>query len=119
MKNKFIKEHNIEENKVTILDQQLKEQQARIILERHIAEDSESSRAKLQKEFDILLDKQRFANNENSLLITQIRNLEKECADYKSKLNILNTSIEKEKTEIQTLKKEVSRMDVLNESLKR
>ncbi|XP_011501549.1 PREDICTED: coiled-coil domain-containing protein 186, partial [Ceratosolen solmsi marchali] len=117
IKNLLIKAQHFEENKVTILDQQLKEQQARLILERHIAEDSESSRVKLQKEFDLLLDRQRFSDNENSLLITQIRNLEKECIDYKSKCNILNTSFQKANTEIQTLKNEVAQMEIINKCI--
>ncbi|XP_001605041.2 coiled-coil domain-containing protein 186 [Nasonia vitripennis] len=106
-----------DENKVTILDQQLKEQQARLIMERHVIEDAENTRIKLQKEYDILLDRQRIADKENHLLISQIHSLQREFTECKTEVNFLRASLEREKEKVQTLESQLSQMETLNKHL--
>ncbi|OXU19406.1 hypothetical protein TSAR_004072 [Trichomalopsis sarcophagae] len=106
-----------DENKVTILDQQLKEQQARLIMERHVIEDAENTRIKLQKEYDILLDRQRIADKENHLLISQIHSLQREFTECKTEANFLRASLEREKEKVQTLESQLSQMETLNKHL--
>lgn len=106
-----------DENKVTILDQQLKEQQARLIMERHVIEDAENTRIKLQKEYDLLLDRQRITDKENHLLISQIHSLQREFTDSKTEANFLRASLERENEKVQTLESQLSQMETLNKHL--
>lgn len=106
-----------DEDKVTILDQQLKEQQARLIMERHVIEDAENTRIKLQKEYDSLLDRQRIVDKENHLLISQLQSLQKGFTDSKTEANLLKASLEREKEKVQNLESRLSQMETLNKHL--
>ncbi|XP_044581320.1 coiled-coil domain-containing protein 186 isoform X2 [Cotesia glomerata] len=65
-----------EENKAVTLDHQLKEQHARLILERHVVEDKEAERLQLLKEIETLNHRQQVLIEENSALTLRNNDLD-------------------------------------------
>lgn len=65
-----------EENKAVTLDHQLKEQHARLILERHVVEDKEAERLQLLKEIETLNHRQQVLIEENNALTLRINDLD-------------------------------------------
>ncbi|KAG8033913.1 hypothetical protein G9C98_008394, partial [Cotesia typhae] len=65
-----------EENKAVTLDHQLKEQHARLILERHVVEDKEAERLQLLKEIETLNHRQQVLIEENNALTLRINELD-------------------------------------------
>lgn len=102
-----------EENKAVTLDQQLKEQQARLILERHVTEDKEISRLQLQKEVDVLKNRQQVLIEENNLLSMKIQNFEQDRLRYENDLSSLKSTSDQRQEEIIKLIEKVSELDVL------
>lgn len=80
-----------EENKAVTLDHKLKEQQARLILERHVTEDKEMLRVQLQKEVETLKHSQEVLIEENTSLSLKVEDLEKLTSTLESTLNELKT----------------------------
>ncbi|XP_046750137.1 coiled-coil domain-containing protein 186 isoform X2 [Diprion similis] len=107
-----------EENKVVTLDQQLKEQQARLILERHVTEDKEMSRLQLQKEVETLKQRQLVLIEENNTLSLKVQNLEKERLNYENNLSNLKVIADERQKEIVDLVGKVSQFETLKLQLK-
>lgn len=106
-----------EENKAVTLDQQLKEQQARLILERHVTEDKELLRIQLQKEVDTLKHRQQVLIEENNTLSLKIQDIEKDRVSYESNLNNLKIIIDQRQKEIAELLSKVSELETLRTQL--
>ncbi|XP_076758547.1 coiled-coil domain-containing protein 186 [Xylocopa sonorina] len=106
-----------EENKAVTLDQQLKEQQARLILERHVTEDKEMLRLQLQKEVDTLKHRQQVLIEENNTLSLKIQDVEKNRLNYESKLNNLKIIADQRQKEIVELLSKVSELETLKVQL--
>ncbi|XP_015602940.1 coiled-coil domain-containing protein 186 isoform X2 [Cephus cinctus] len=102
-----------EENKAVTLDQQLKEQQARLILERHVTEDKEMSRMQLQKEVDLLKQRQQVLIEENNTLSLKVQELEKNRLSYESNLSNLKIIADQRQKEIVDLVGKVSQLETL------
>lgn len=106
-----------EENKAVTLDQQLKEQQARLILERHVTEDKEMLRIQLQKEVDTLKHRQQVLIEENNTLSLKIQDVEKNRLNYESNLNNLKIITDQRQKEITELLSKVSELESLKTQL--
>lgn len=106
-----------EENKAVTLDQQLKEQQARLILERHVTEDKEMLRVQLQKEVDTLKHRQQVLIEENNTLSLKIQDVEKNRLNYESNLNNLKIITDQRQKEITELRSKVSELESLKTQL--
>lgn len=106
-----------EENKAVTLDQQLKEQQARLILERHVTEDKEMLRVQLQKEVDTLKHRQQVLIEENNTLSLKIQDVEKNRLNYESNLNNLKIITDQRQKEITELLSKVSELESLKTQL--
>lgn len=104
-----------EENKAVTLDQQLKEQQAKLILERHVTEDKEILRIQLQKEVETLKNRQDTLINENNDLLVKIGDLEKNQIPYEKNLNYFKTLAENNAKEINYLNSQVVELKILQE----
>ncbi|KAK1135444.1 hypothetical protein K0M31_000039 [Melipona bicolor] len=102
-----------EENKAVTLDQQLKEQQARLILERHVTEDKEMLRVQLQKEVDTLKHRQQVLIEENNTLSLKIQDAEKCRLNYESNLSNLKIIVDQRQKEITELLSKVSELETL------
>lgn len=107
-----------EENKAVTLDHQLKEQQARLILERHVTEDKELSRIQLQKEVETLKQRQHALIEENNTLSLKVQNLEKERLNYDNNLSNLKVIADQRQKEIVDLLGKVSQLETLKLQLK-
>ena len=106
-----------EENKAVTLDQQLKEQQARLILERHVTEDKEMLRVQLQKEVETLTHRQQVLIEENNTLSLKIQDTEKNRLNYESSLSNLKTIADQRQKEIAELLGKVSELETLKVQL--
>lgn len=106
-----------EENKAITLDQQLKEQQARLILERYVTEDKEMLCLQLQKEVETLLNRQQLLIEENNALTIKIQNYEIRQQEYEDTLNNLKILAEQRQTEIIDLSQKISQIEVLKSQL--
>lgn len=106
-----------EENKAVALDQQLKEQQVQLILERHVTEDKEMSRLQLQKEVELLKQRQQVLIEENNTLSLKIQDAEKNRLNYESNLSNLQIIAEQRQKEIVDLLGEVSELETLKAQL--
>ncbi|XP_046816535.1 coiled-coil domain-containing protein 186 isoform X2 [Vespa crabro] len=106
-----------EENKAITLDQQLKEQQARLILERYVTEDKEMLCLQLQKEVETLLHRQQVLIEENNILGIKIQDYEKRQQEYEDTFNNLKVLADQRQTEIIDLLQRVSQIEVLKSQL--
>ncbi|XP_066582391.1 coiled-coil domain-containing protein 186-like isoform X2 [Prorops nasuta] len=102
-----------EENKAVTLDQQLKEQQAQLILERHIIEDKEMLRLQLQKEVDILKQRQTVLIEENNTLSLKIQDSEKNRLNIENNYSNLKVIADQRQKEIAELQNKVSELEML------
>lgn len=106
-----------EENKAVTLDQQLKEQQARLILERHVTLDKEMLRLQLQKEVDTLKHRQQVLVEENNTLSLKVQDSEKNRLNFESNLSNLKTLADQRQKEIVELVSKVSELETLKMQL--
>lgn len=106
-----------EENKAVTLDQRLKEQQARLILERHVTEDKEMLRLQLQKEVETLKSRQQVLIEENNTLSLKIQDAEKNRLNYESNLSNLKIIADQRQKEIVELLNKVSELETLKVQL--
>ncbi|XP_043290004.1 coiled-coil domain-containing protein 186-like isoform X2 [Venturia canescens] len=102
-----------EENKAVTLDHQLKEQQARLILERHVTEDKEILRLQLQKEVDQLKNRQLALIEENNTLSLKIQDLEKTRLSYENKISEFKNMADQRQKEIVDLSAKVSHLETM------
>ncbi|XP_012288999.1 coiled-coil domain-containing protein 186 [Orussus abietinus] len=107
-----------EENKAVTLDQQLKEQQARLIMERHVTEDKEILRLQLQKEVEVLKQRQQTLIEENNGLSLKIQDLERNRLSYESNLSNLKILADSRQKEIVDLVGKVSQLETVKLQLK-
>ncbi|XP_076295638.1 coiled-coil domain-containing protein 186 isoform X2 [Lasioglossum baleicum] len=106
-----------EENKAVTLDQQLKEQQARLILERHVTEDKEMSRLQLQKEVETLKHRQQVLIEENNTFSLKIQDAEKNRLNYESNLSNLKIIADQRQKEVIELNGKVSELETMKVQL--
>nr|XP_034178904.1 coiled-coil domain-containing protein 186 isoform X1 [Osmia lignaria] len=106
-----------EENKAVTLDQRLKEQQARLILERHVTEDKEMLRLQLQKEVETLKSRQQVLIEENNTLSLKIQDAEKNRLNYESNLSNVKIIADQRQKEIVELLNKVSELETLKVQL--
>ncbi|XP_044018061.1 coiled-coil domain-containing protein 186 isoform X2 [Aphidius gifuensis] len=111
--NSIIEFQKSEENKAVTLDEQLKEQQARLILERHVTEDKENLRIALEKQVDVLNNRQQLLIEENNNLIIKINDYEKNHSTYESNYDNLKQLADKRLKEINDLMTKVSQIETL------
>lgn len=102
-----------EENKAVTLDQQLKEHQARLILERHVTEDKETLRLQLQKELEILKSKQQNLIEENNRLSLNVQESEKARLNNENNLSNLKIVANQRQEQITELLNKVSQLEAL------
>ncbi|XP_021938750.1 coiled-coil domain-containing protein 186-like isoform X2 [Zootermopsis nevadensis] len=102
-----------QENRAHTLDQQLKEQQAKLILERHEREDKEEMHRQLQHEVDNLKRKHQLIIDENNLLSIKVQNLEKERLEYEQNLSKLKRSSVQQRQDVVDLQARLSEMESL------
>lgn len=100
-----------EENKAVTLDQQLKEHQARLILERHVTEDKETLRLQLQKELETVKSKQQSLTEENKSLNWKIQESEKARLNNEDSLTELKLIINQRQEQIAELLEKVSQLE--------
>lgn len=109
----FRKFQQSEENKAVTLDQQLKEHQARLILERHVTEDKETLRLQLQKELETLKSKQQNLIEENKRLNLKIQESEKVRLNNENDLSDLRIVADQRQQQITELSNKVSQLETL------
>ncbi|XP_011871078.1 PREDICTED: coiled-coil domain-containing protein 186-like isoform X2 [Vollenhovia emeryi] len=109
----FRKFQQSEENKAVTLDQQLKEHQARLILERHVTEDKETLRLQLQKELEALKSKQQNLIEENKKLSLTVQESEKVRLDNENDLSDLRFVADQRQQRITELLNKVSEFETL------
>jgi len=109
----FRKFQQSEENKAVTLDQQLKEHQARLILERHVTEDKETLRLQLQKELETLKSRQQSLIEENKSLNLKVQQSEKVRLNNEDNLNELKMIVNQRQEEIAELLNKVSQLETL------
>jgi len=109
----FRKFQQSEENKAVTLDQQLKEHQARLILERHVTEDKETLRLQLQKELETLKSKQQNLVEENKKLSLKVQEFEKVRLNNENDLSDLKIVADQRQQQITELLNKVSQLEAL------
>lgn len=109
----FRKFQQSEENKAVTLDQQLKEHQARLILERHVTEDKETLRLQLQKELEALKSKQQNLIEENKKLNLKVQESEKVRLNNENDLSDLKLVADQRQQQITELLNKVSQLETL------
>lgn len=109
----FRKFQQSEENKAVTLDQQLKEHQARLILERHVTEDKETLRLQLQKELEVLKSRQQDLIEENKKLNLKTQDSEKIQLSYENNLSDLKNVVKQRQEQITKLLNKVSHLEAL------
>ncbi|XP_014478393.1 PREDICTED: coiled-coil domain-containing protein 186 isoform X2 [Dinoponera quadriceps] len=109
----FRKFQQSEENKAVTLDQQLKEHQARLILERHVTEDKETLRLQLQKKLEVLKSRQQDLIEENKRLNIKVQESEKVQLNYENSLSDLKIVMKQRKEQITDLSNKVSHLETL------
>ncbi|XP_012054311.1 PREDICTED: coiled-coil domain-containing protein 186 [Atta cephalotes] len=109
----FRKFQQSEENKAVTLDQQLKEHQARLILERHVTEDKETLRLQLQKELETLKSKQQNLIEENKKLSLKIQESEKVRLNNENDLSDLRIVADQRQLQLTELLDKVSQLETL------
>lgn len=109
----FRKFQQSEENKAVTLDHQLKEHQARLILERHVTEDKETLRLQLQKELEALKYKQQSLIEENKKLSLKLQESEKVQLNNKNDLSDLRIVADQRQQQIIELLNKVSQLETL------
>lgn len=109
----FRKFQQSEENKAVTLDQQLKEHQARLILERHVTEDKETLRLQLQKELESLKSKQQNLIEENKTLSLKVQESEKTRLINENELSDLRIVADQRQQQITELLEKVSQLETL------
>lgn len=115
----FRKFQQSEENKAVTLDQQLKEHQARLILERHVTEDKETLRLQLQKELDVLKSRQQDLIEENKRLNLRVQESEKVQLGYENNLSDLKNVAKQRQEQITELLDKVADLEALKLQLQR
>lgn len=106
-----------EENKAVSLDQQLREQHAKLILERHGRADTEVTLKQLQLEVDSLKAKQQALISENNQLSLKVQTLEKERLDGDQRLSRLKLESDKHHQEVADLREKLLGMESLRAQL--
>jgi chromosome segregation ATPase len=106
-----------QENNAHTLDQQLKEQQAQLIMEQHEREDKEETHRQLQQEVDNLKRKHQLIIDENNLLSIKIQNLEKERLEYEQNLSKLKRLSDQRWHDVVGLQAQLAEMESLKTQL--
>ncbi|GFG35746.1 hypothetical protein Cfor_03926 [Coptotermes formosanus] len=106
-----------QENKAYTLDQQLKEQQAKLIMEQHERENKEETHWQLQQEVDNLKRKHQLIIDENNLLSIKVQNLEKERLEYEQNLSKLKRLSDQRWQDVVGLQAQLAEMESLKAQL--
>ncbi|KAG8231829.1 hypothetical protein J437_LFUL008600 [Ladona fulva] len=102
-----------QENRAFTLDQQLKEQQAQLIMERHEKEDKEGVRKVLQHEIENFKAKQKVIIEENNLLSVKVQKLEKERLEYEQNLSNQKRVVDEQRQQMADLSARLTHMESL------
>ncbi|XP_063221299.1 coiled-coil domain-containing protein 186 [Bacillus rossius redtenbacheri] len=102
-----------QDNKAYTLDQQLKEQQARLIMERHEREDKEETQRQLQQEVVNLRSKHQLLINENNTLSLKVQSLGRERLEYEENLSRLKATSDGQRQELADLQARLAEMESL------
>lgn len=102
-----------EDNKAYTLGVQLKEQEAKLIMERHEKEGKEETFKQLQHEVDNLKKKNQIIIDENNVLSVKVQNLEKERLEYEQNLLKYKRTIDKQCQDVVDLQNQVAEMEAL------
>uniref|UniRef100_A0A1B6GEI2 Coiled-coil domain-containing protein 186 n=1 Tax=Cuerna arida TaxID=1464854 RepID=A0A1B6GEI2_9HEMI len=102
-----------QENRAYVLEQQLKELQAQLILERHSLEDKESNNKQLLHEVETVRNKHLLLIDENNALKLKVSSLEKERQDHEQAITRLRDSVEKSSHEVDELQEKTCTMENL------
>ncbi|KAG8255266.1 hypothetical protein J6590_096606 [Homalodisca vitripennis] len=95
------------------MEQQLKELQAQLILERHSLEDKESNNKQLLHEVETVRNKHLLLIDENNALKLKVSSLEKERQDHEQAITRLRDSVEKSSHEVDELQEKTCTMENL------
>ncbi|XP_034245355.1 coiled-coil domain-containing protein 186 isoform X2 [Thrips palmi] len=106
-----------EENKAVSLDHQLREQHAKLILERHGRADTEVTLKQMQAEVDSLKAKQQALISENNQLSLKVQTLEKDRLDGDQRLSRLKQESDKHHQEVADLREKLVGMESLRAQL--
>ncbi|XP_049835503.1 coiled-coil domain-containing protein 186-like isoform X2 [Schistocerca gregaria] len=106
-----------EENRAVVLDQQLKEEQAKLILERYEREDKEEVSKHLQQELEALKAKHETMIAENNTLSIKVQNLEKERFEREQTLSRLRQAADSQQQDVADLRAQVAEMSALRMQL--
>lgn len=106
-----------EENKAVSLDHQLREQHAKLILERHGRADTVVVLKQLQSEVEALKAKQQALIDENNQLSLKVQTLEKERLEGDQRLSRLKLESDKHQQEVADLREKVAGMESLKAQL--
>ncbi|KAJ9584552.1 hypothetical protein L9F63_021110, partial [Diploptera punctata] len=100
-----------QQNKAHTLDEQLKEQQAKLIMERHEREDKEETQKHLHQEVENLKKKHQLIIEENNLLSIKVQNLEKERLEYEQNLSRQKTLIDRQQQDVVDLQAKLTEIE--------
>ncbi|XP_049789362.1 coiled-coil domain-containing protein 186-like isoform X1 [Schistocerca nitens] len=106
-----------EKNRAVVLDQQLKEEQAKLILERYEREDKEEVSKHLQQELEALKAKHETMIAENNTLSIKVQNLEKERFEREQTLSRLRQAADSQQQDVADLRAQVAEMSALRMQL--
>ncbi|KAK7790359.1 hypothetical protein R5R35_003855 [Gryllus longicercus] len=106
-----------EDNKAYTFALQLKEQQAKLIMERHEREGKEETYKQLLQEVDNLKKKNHVIIEENNILSVKVQNLEKERLEYEQNVSKYKRSTDKQHQDIVDLQNQVTEMEALKMQL--
>lgn len=106
-----------EENRAVVLDQQLKEEQAKLILERYEREDKEEVSKHLQQELEALKAKHETMIAENNTLSIKVQNLEKERFEREQTLSRLRQAADSQQQDVADLRAQLAEMGGLRMQL--
>lgn len=102
-----------QENRANVLDQQLKEQQANLILLKHDRDDREKQVKTLQAELERLQSKQKETLHENNTLSVKVQQLERERLEMEQRLSELRGCAEQQRQDAADLMTKTTQLEQL------
>ncbi|CAH0552755.1 unnamed protein product [Brassicogethes aeneus] len=110
--------HNSQENRANVLDQQVKEQHAALILLKHEKTDKDKQISTLQKELERLQTKQRDMLQENNHLSVKVQQLERDRLETEQKLSDLRGCADQQRQDVADLQVKSSQLEQFKLQLK-
>ncbi|XP_063906969.1 coiled-coil domain-containing protein 186 isoform X2 [Zophobas morio] len=110
--------HTSQDNRAHVLDQQLKEQQATLILLKHEKDDKEQQLKALNLQLEKLQTKQRDMLQENNDLSLKVQQLERDRLETEQKLSDFRACADQQRQDCADLQAKTTLLDQLNLQLK-